>query len=216
MSEVARIRMLVGEGKTDAEIVDILRREQQAANGFGWDSPKRMFRALSLTMRRAAQEQRPVGAREVLPQLQLFRRLWEELVASGDVQKVEAVVQKMLREVAGDLSVSQAFILLEHDMSQLSVPATGAHTEEDKARAEVAKRYQLQALGQTVVCAAKVGAVVAEASDLIFEVVSVDPRYAALFPTEVLRTCLDVIAVPRPTWGEMLREAGVVGRRLAA
>jgi hypothetical protein len=139
--DIARIRGLIGDGKTNAEIMQILRAEQEEDDDLGWTNPKRTFKSLALTMRRAAREQRIVGANEVLVQLGLFRVLWEEAAASADVGKLEPGVLHLLRGIRQGENVARVFSELVDDMTTLAARAVPVNAEERAMRERIEKRY---------------------------------------------------------------------------
>lgn len=204
MANIARIRQLINEGKTDAEIDAVLLAETPAGAGMGWTNPTRTFHSLAATMRRALAEDRAVAAQEVLIQLELFRTIWEEVAASGDWQDSEAVVMRMLSPVAPAASVSEAYRKLHDDMSVLAVPARATPEEQLGRRAATERTYQRTAGKHPVICVARAAAAVAEVNKVLFSAFGAKPAYRDLFPDTALQPCVLLLLRHRPTWRELL------------
>jgi hypothetical protein len=204
MTEIARIRELISEGKSDADIAAQLWVEARDVDNLGWDHPGSTFRSLATTLHRAVMEDRVVGAGEVLALLGLFRLFWEEVSACGDVPKVERATCERLAAVVPAPTVSAAFVQLHADMVQLAVAKEGLSAEQQRSRAFVERRYLRQVGRHPVICCARAGSAVADATDVLFQALGAQAHYRQLFLPEVLQPCVPLLLVHRPTWSELL------------
>lgn len=207
MDNVRRIRELISAGKSDADIVAALRAARDDDDDLGWSNPNRMLRGLAATMRRAVNDDRAVGAHEVVKLLELFRTLWEEVVANDDVAKVNEVALRILGDVTSADSVGKAYVQLHDDMTALARPLRQLDEKGREARARVETRYLREVAGNPVICPARVGLAVADLSEAIFRLLDDDSRYRHILTADVLRPCLELTIVHRPRWVELLGDA---------
>ena len=209
MVNIARIRALINEGKSDAEIDVLLQAETPAGAELGWTNPTRTFHSLAATMRRAQTEDRAVAAHEVLVQLQLFRTIWEEVAASGEWQDSEAVVLRLLEQVAPAGSVSDAYRKLHGDMTVLAIPARST-SKANLALRETTERTYLRTHGKhPIICVTRVAAAVAEVNKVLFSAFGDRPAYRDLFHEAALQPCVPLLMRHRPTWRELLEHRPV-------
>lgn len=206
MHDISRIRALIAEQKSDAEIAAQLQAEDRDADNLGWDNPFRTFRCLALTMHRAVAEDRAVSAKEVMVQLELFRRFWEEIVACGDTARVEKVVLQKLSVVAPAPKTSTAYMHLHADMSLLSTAKQALPAVHQGAREKAEGRYLRQVGRHPVICCARAASAVADASDILMQVLGSQAHYRDLFTPEVLQPCAILLMTHHPTWAELLAE----------
>lgn len=206
MANIARIRQLIADGKSDLEIAAVLHAEVANDNDFGWTSPSRTFQSLAATMHRTVRDGRAVPAHFVLVLLGLFRTMWEELAARGDAKGSEAVVLRMLASVAPAGTVSQAYMRLQDDMSRLAVSARRTQERDQPARAAAERRYLHTVGGESVICLANAAAVVAEVNKTLFSTFGGEPGFSELFPEASLQPCTTLLLAYYPTWSELLAE----------
>jgi hypothetical protein len=204
MANIARIRALINEGKSDAEIDALLQAETPAGAELGWSNPTRTFHSLAATMRRAQAEDRAVAAHEVLVQLELFRTIWEEVAASGEWKDSEAVVLRMLAPVAAAASVSDAYRKLHGDMSVLAIPVRSTPKANLALRDATEQQYLRTHRKHPIICVTRVAAAVAEVNKVLFSAFGDRPAYRDLFPEAVLQPCVPLLIRHRPTWRELL------------
>lgn len=207
MNDVSRIRALIGQGKTDAEISAIVNDGQDEKEGVGWDSPSGMFRVLSSTMRRAVLETWPVAPHEVLKQLTLFRILWEEVAANGDAAGVHEHTLDFIETVSPGDTLAIAFDRLHTDLTYLVRPVPDLNADEREYRAAIELRHRLNVDGFPVICFARIASVLAEMSARVYQALSAKPSYKDLFPVSILQPCVDIIVLPRDTWSSLLKQA---------
>jgi hypothetical protein len=204
MINIARIRQLINEGKSDAEIDVLLENETPAGANLGWSNPTRTFHSLAATMRRALTEDRAVAAQEVLVQLELFRTIWEEVAASGEWPDSEAVVLRLLAPVTAATSVSEAYRKLHGDMTVLALPARTTPKAKLAQREAIEREYLRTDGAHPIVCVTRAAAAVAEVNKVLFSAFGDRPAYRELFPEAALQPCAPILLMHRPTWRELL------------
>lgn len=207
MLDIARIRTLIAAGKHDADIAAQLQREARTNGAPGADDPGRTLNALVKTMHRAVLEDRTVAAKETLVLLGMFRCIWEEIAARGDVPTVENATLIRLTDVSPAPSVGKAYERLHEDMLQLSKPVKDLNPAEQAARAKVEGRYLRQIGEHPVICCARAASAVADVCDVLYQVLGEQPQYQVLFTPQMLQPAVPLLLVHRPTWRELLREA---------
>lgn len=206
MPNIARIRQLIADGKTDLEISAVLEADVANDSDFGWTSPTRTFHSLAATMHRASREGRGVPAHYVVVLLDLFRTIWEELAANGDAKGSEEVVLRMLAGVVPAETVSDAYIRLRDDMSRLALSVRRTRAEDLTARAAAEGRYHRQVGQHAVVCLAHVAAVIADVNKTLFSTFCDKPGFRELFTDATLQPCATLLLAYYPTWQELLAE----------
>lgn len=217
MSEISQIRALIKDGKSDAVIQATLRDVRRDAPPGTWDQQEGMLRALVLTMHRAHEQDRIVGATEVMVLLKLFRALWEEVAANGDAFKVnELVLDAFLPLAVPERTVSKVFVHLERDMATLvrAVPAVLSGHEREE-RIEVERRHLRVVGGWPLIVLSAVALAIADASESAFLALVDDRRYREALSPDVLRYCVPLLLADRPTFSEIVIEAKMQGMRPA-
>ncbi|MYM92437.1 hypothetical protein [Duganella vulcania] len=170
-----------------------------------WNSPRAMFRSLALTMRRCVEQECPVDANELVLLLDLFRTLWEEIVANGDLAVAHDLALKPLLAVREGDRVSSIYEALYDDAVRLVRPPPTTPGELGR-RKEVAARYG-KVVGKTpVICMARAAEAVAEASLVLYTALGQAHRYQVLFTADVLEPLISVLVMPRQPWSTVLAE----------
>jgi hypothetical protein len=214
MTDIARIRALINEGKTNAEIEEILQSRRHSTSPGACDQPEPTLRALTLTMRRAYDQERGVGSLEVMDILTVFRTLWEEVAGNGDTDRVSSLAMASLSHVSQEITVGNVFKQLHKDMACLMRNANAAMPKAERdERIEVEARYRRIVGGVPFIWPAAAALAVAEACEHIFEVLADDPRYHAILTPEVLKVCAPILLVDRPTLAEFAIQAKALNIR---
>lgn len=208
MHEIAAIRSLIHEGKSDAEISAIVSESALNRGGGEFGVPGKMFRALSNTVHRAVDLACPVSAHELVAILSLFRSVWEEVVANGDKMKVENACESVFCGIAPGVPVAKVYEQLVDDMEVLMTPPGSMTTAERAQRAEVEKRYLMTVGSNPVVCLAKTSAAVVDAISAILTILGTDGRYQELSSDDAISAsgCSLILVMPRQTWAALIRE----------
>jgi hypothetical protein len=208
--QVAAIRALIKDGKTDAEIESLI-GDSPLNRGAGQDfgSTEGAFKALSNTLHRAVDSQCPVSAHEMYAVLGYFRTVWEEVVANGDKPKVDAACESAFAAIAPNMPVAKAYQQLVDDAEVLMLPVDGLTESDRELRADVQKRYLLRVDNKHVICLAKASAAVIDALAAVFTILGADGRYQELSSNEAIANarCTVILVMPRPTWATLMREA---------
>lgn len=208
-TNIAQIRALIAQGKTDAEIAAQLIQMDDEGQIADWSSVDAMLGLLVKTMRRCAKEDWPVAAPELLGLLDFFRALWEEVVASGDLHLVNAPVLDAFKEVQEGDGVSAIYQALRADAELLSAPVGNDPSSRDRRRsAEL--RYRKLVDGVPVICMARVSEVVARANFVLFSAVQHLPHYQPLFSEPKLHALVPLVAVQRQSWSELLKQSAAL------